>query len=149
MLKLAAVLLLLGACAPAYERPQVWLEPSDLLFAAQQAWGLPLPFMPELNETLTAAELPAECGEPWKKTLDGCAQAVSGEIWVASDLSPERRAVGRAHELGHVLSFWFAGAERSQEHITEGCAESPALMCPKGSESPEPTPADFDFVLGR
>ena len=111
-----------------------------------------MPFVPVVTETLAAVELPAACGEPDKKTLDGCALVVQGEIWIASDLTAERRAVARSHELGHVFSFWFSGVERVR-HIpatAPECDESvgAALMCGKPGTSPQPTADDFDFVLG-
>ena len=136
-------LLLLGACAPSFEPLQVWVPEGHPLHAAQQVWGLPLRVTPELHEELPAAELPAVCDQPWKETVDGCARVPSGEIWIASDLPPERRAVARAHELGHLLGW----LELSGQHLTGWCPGG-HLMCPKGSESAEPTPEDFDFVLG-
>ncbi len=152
MKALLLVLLVLG-CAPAFEREPVWLPAGHPLAAAQAVWGLPLPMTPELDESHTAAELVAICDAELPEaarpvTVDACSEPVWGHVWVASDLPPARRAVARAHELGHIL----AGRERSGEHLGgAGCqgpvAEHADLMCVGGATEPQPTARDFDFVL--
>jgi hypothetical protein len=152
MRALLLALLALG-CAPSFEREPVWLPAGHPLAVAQAAWGLPLPMMPVLDESHTAAELVAICDAERPEaerpaTVDACSEPVWGHVWVASDLTPARRAVARVHELGHILAGW----ERSGEHLGGAGCEGPVakhtdLMCVGGAMDPQPTPRDFDFVL--
>jgi len=137
------------APAPA---PSVWLDESSPLFAAQQAWGMPLPWEPEVVLDFgTREEIAVECGYPGAHP-SACTQPSMGRILFATGETPERLAAAKEHELGHIL----AGSEHG--HIVDpvGCPEPTGgpgdrqgdyIMCTYGKVVPGLTDADFTFVL--
>jgi hypothetical protein len=108
-----------------------------------------LPYAPELvlvaPEALWEAcrvSVPKQCRDGSCR-IDGC--QLGRKIFLANDLAPERQTIALTHEYGHLL-------RPDGTHATEGCPEhtaGPNVMCPFGSESAEPTAADFDWVLAR
>lgn len=141
--------------------PEVWLPAEHPAAAAQARWGLPVPCEGLRVVATSLAELQPLCNSPEELAArpsnvhtEGCYRRGLCEIDLAVELDTARRDVVFTHELGHLLDFGRGGSGNRHVPVSEGCPAdgSPglALMCAGGPEdgSPEPTPADFDLVLG-
>lgn len=147
-------LVLLAACAaPVQEAPAaVWLDAAHPLAAAQDAWGLPLPFAPALVE-LGGSDVDAACDVVDPAPGTGALGCVRGEaIYLRAGLDPSQRARVLRHELGHV----YAGPGHMPE--SDECpAPEPSgrvvhgvhTMCAGSSDEGWPTAGDLDWVLAR
>lgn len=123
-----------------------WVEEDHILFDAQKAWGLPLPYEVDVHAVgadvlAEACEAPAEC-QPPACVIQACVSG--GAIWLHEDLPEERFELVLRHELGHVY--------HGPGHVVDdGCpADAPGehLMCLYGNTSGEVTDADLELVLG-
>lgn len=125
---------------------QVWLDESSPLYEAQEAWGMPLPWAPEVVMDFgTREDLGVYCGHPGSSPT-GC--GLGHQVLFATGETPERLAVSKLHEMGHIL----AGAERGHIEDAEHCPDNRRgdfLMCTYSRLVAEPTDADFAFVLGQ
>jgi hypothetical protein len=125
----------------------VWLTAEHPAAAAQARWGLPIPCVGLQVRELARAELQQACDATAADgDVLGCIRPASCEIVLAAGLETTRRQVVLTHELGHLL-------RPRAGHVHAGCPADGAgehLMCEQGpsSGSPDPTPADFDLVLG-
>lgn len=152
MARLALVAALLAACAaPMAETgaAETWLEPTDALYEAQQAWGLPvaegthLEVLPVDAYLARCAELEGEMCSP--RSLE-VVDHQSKTILVRDDLTAEQLRFVKIHALGHLL--------RGGGGHLECDGPGGHVMCVNGRVNaantayvPELTPADFDFVL--
>jgi hypothetical protein len=159
-MKLATLALIaLAACVPelqpaplpAADRPferlpnTLWLEPSQLGYEEQQAWGLPLP------EGFGVAFLPAEALLAGCRTVsNGCgnntvgfAELAEDRVNLRDDLSGRLLHSVLLHEIGHILRG--EGGHIADDLCTE--ADRP-VMCEYTCGRIEPMPVDYEFVLG-
>lgn len=122
---------------------QVWLAPESPGYAAQQAWGLPLPWQPEFV-VADEATLQAQCGiAPDSGAVGGCTDLDGHTVWLWADMDPALWEPTVLHEIGHVIS--------KRGHIeSPACGErnddSTYVMCTFGAVTDAPTETDFEWV---
>lgn len=134
----------------------VWLDESSPLYEAQQTWGLPLPegaSLVALPTDIFLANCSALEGYECPKTILGVTDQAGHRILIRDDAAPADVRFTLLHEMGHLL-------RGNGGHIDApecGVASEPGayVMCAHGRSNadntvyiPEPTPEDFDFVLG-
>lgn len=128
-------------------KAEVWLAPTNPLYAAQKAWGLPAVAIPEVSFLANAA-IAEECGIPLANPTDyvaGCTLFDDDRVLVNRDMDSVETTATLLHESGHYLA-------RKNHHINSPlCVEdnnaSPYTMCAYGSNSAELTQQDFDWAL--
>jgi hypothetical protein len=139
-------LLCLAACAtelspsPEAEQPrELWLEHGALGWEEQQAWGLPLPQgfgVSVAAPDVFLANCNAIAGDCSERTL-GFVELAEDRVWLRGDLSGDRLHSTLLHEMGHILRG--EGGHLPGEGDVMSELETGML---------QPTPADYDFVLG-
>lgn len=162
MKRIAALLLALTGCAVGSPRDSAapenayWVEPSSPLYEAQQTWGLPLPDGAALV-ALPAEAFLANCtaleGYECPATILGVTDQAGHRILIRNDASAQDVRFTVLHEMGHLLRG--NGGHIDAPECGVGSEPGAYVMCAHGRSNadntvyiPEPTPEDFDFVLG-
>ncbi len=151
MVRWVFALLAVACAAPAESSADVWLPEGHPLYAAQQAWGLPVAegthveVLPVDAYLVRCAELEgAPCSPRSLEVVDHAGRA----IVMRDDLTAEQAQFVKIHALGHLL--------RGENGHLECEGPGQHVMCAHGRVNatntayvPELTDADFAFIVGE